>query len=389
MKVTESERAFLHELNAIKKDPLGKRVIHFSVSMTPGEKPSIDKINKAIAFVKKAMDRAVYMESFVASNGDFFICYSHVSISHAMGVCSKIQHFFMGDAVLSTKNPYGEYSFYKIADASRDLDKIFTAFRSIISEAQPDLKNTFKNPILPEHVAYIRDKLKTQNIRACLFNQPVYLISNKTPSIEYLKFFVSLEKLEETYLPNTNLTAHPWNFLTLAEELDRAVLRVVGQEISEFRHKGFSINVALRTVLGKEFTDFMDHVPAKLGGRIIIEINKTDLLQHLTMLKDLDVFRKETGIKMCVSGLDFHDFEVINFTSVQPDFIRVDWRNSLLSLNDEAIERLFMSVRAHAPAAFVLSRCDNPKAFPFARALGIQLVSGRLADKLFRSGMEM
>lgn len=389
MKATESERAFLHELHAIKKDPVGKRIIHFLVSAFPGDAPPAERMTKALAFLIKAIGEVPYAKGFVASNGDIFVCYSHCMVPKVMAACVRVQEFFGAGAVPMVRNPYGEFAFYKIVDAVRELDKVFAAFREIMSENQPELKKTFKNQVTPEHVAQLRDRLKRDDIRQCIFNQPVYNVVNNVPSIEFLKFFCSLEKLEDAYFPEVSLSGHPWLFLALAEELDRAVMSVVVSEIAEYRHKGFSINLTLRSMLSNEFSDFMENIPSRLSGRIVIEVNKTDVIQHLVMMKDIAALREDGGFRLCISGVDFHDFDVLDLNVVRPDYIRVDWRNSLLATDAEKIERWCRRIKSQGDSTFIMARCDTTKAIKFAKALGIELIQGRLADRLFRDGLEM
>ncbi|MEW5727833.1 MAG: hypothetical protein AB1918_08415 [Pseudomonadota bacterium] len=389
MRVTESERAFLHELHAVKKDPLGKRIIHFFVSLAPNTGETTSRIDNAKTFIKRAFAKSPYCEVFHAHNGDIFVTYSHITISDVLAACTKVEKLFCESAVLSVKNAYNEYGFYKVADAVKEIDKVFAAFKSIIAQSQPEPDRLSKRPLTPEGLTFLADKLRGADLRSCIFNQPVYFIGNKVPSIEFLEFYISTQQIESIFLPDTNLLGNVWLFQALKEDFDRATLRAVAKEITEYRHKSFSVNVGLSTILGREFADFCDALPSKLAGRTVLEVHKTDLVQNFGMMKDVRQFADERGMKICVDGVDWRDFEVLCLERLKPHFIKVVWHNDLLSAPQGELHHFVNAVKAHETSEIVMSRCDNPKAFPLARTLGIRYVQGRLADQFFKTGMEL
>lgn len=386
MRVTEAQRAFLHELNNIKKNPLGKRLIHFCVSMAPHKPDRLGRIDRARHFIKKSFERSPYCEVFPISNGDIFVTYSHVTVSEVLTVCNRVEKFFCDDPV-GDRNPYNEYAFYKVADAVTELELVFNAFKAILG--QDNSKEPPKRPMGPEHLGMLSEKLRNADLRHCIFNQPVYFIDNKVPSIEFLEFYISSKQIESIFMPEVSLVGNPWLFHALAEDYDRATLRTLAREIGEYRHKAFSVNVSLTTVLSKEFADFYAALPSRLAGRIVLEIHKTDLVQHFSMLRDVRSLANEKGLKLCLDGLNWKDFEILNVKNLGPDFVKVIWNNDLLSAAQEDLAVLVHGKTSLPESCeLILSRCDSPKAFPFARTLGVKYVQGRLADQFFKGGME-
>lgn len=390
MRVTEAERAFLHELHSVKKSPLGKRLIHFCVSMAPPVKDVSRKLESARHFIKKSFERSPYCEVFIASNHDLFVTYSHIPVSEVLQVCRRVEKLFCEEN-FSVRNPYNEYAFYKVADAVKELDLVFAAFKGILSEGNEGLAaGTAKRPMGPEHLSLLADKLRTTDLRHCIFNQPVYFIGNKVPSIEFLEFYMASKQIEAQFLPDVSLGGNPWLFHALACDYDRATLRALAKEIGEYRHKAFSVNVSLSTILSKDFADFYDQLPTKLAGKIVLEIHKTDLVQHFSLIKDVKELARQKGLKLCVDGLEWRDFEVLHLKRLAPDFVKVIWHNDVLSANPEDLSALVRG-KAGLPenCELIMSRCDSPKAFPFARTLGVKYVQGRLADQFFKTGMEL
>jgi len=201
MRVTEHERAFLHELHAIKKDPLGKRVIHFCVSSIAAPADLSRRVESAKHFITKSFSRSPYCKVFPAHNGDLFVAYSHVTVSEVVGVCAKVEKLFLDGEPVKGRNAYGEYSFYKLADATKELDVVFHAFKAIIADGSPQEAQVLKKPMSVENLNFLSEKLRSIDLRHCIFNQPVYFVGEKVPSIEFLEFFVSAKQIEENFLP--------------------------------------------------------------------------------------------------------------------------------------------------------------------------------------------
>lgn len=389
MRVTDSERAFLHELHAIKKDPLGKRLIHFAVSLAPKASDMTRRMESATNFIKKSFSKSPYCMVFSANNNDLFVAYSHISISDVLCVCSRVEKLFCDEAI-GQRNAYNEYAFFKVADAVKELDKVFAAFKLIIADSQPDPKSIGKKPMTPDHLHALSEKLRTADLRHCIFNQPVFFVGQKVPSIEFIEFYVSSQQIESNFLPEVSLVGNPWLFHALKEDFDRATLRAVAREIPEYRHKAFSLNVALTTVLAREFAEFYEKLPTKLAGRIILEIHKTDLVQNFNLMKDVKSLAEEKGLRICIDGLDWHDLEIFCLDRLRPDFVKVIWHNDLLSSSPEDLAGFVQATKKMGSSTqMIMARCDSPKAFPFARSLGISYVQGRLADQFFKSGMEL
>lgn len=390
MRVTEMERAFLHELHSIKKDPLGKRIIHFCISAAEGLADVSRRLESAKHYIAKAFSRSPYCKVFSAHNNDLFVAYSHVTVSEVLGVCTKVEKLFLDDEPVGLRNPYGEYAFYKIADASKELDAVFHVFKSIISDAQPVGATALKKPMSVENLHFLGEKIRNMDLRHCIFNQPVYFIGDQVPSIEFLEFFVSTRQIEENFLPDVSLTGSPWLFNALKEHLDRATLRTMAKEIPEYRHKAFSVNLTLQTAASREFAQFYETLPGRLSGRIVVELHKTDVIQHLDLYRQVRRTSEKAGFKLCVDGVEWQDFEVLHLGRLRPDFVKIGWCETMLSPSQDGLQALVGGIKAlngHGQA--VLTRCDNPKAFPLAKSLGIRYVQGRLADQFFKSGMKL
>lgn len=386
--MTEHERALLHELHALKKDPYGKRIIHFCVSMVPRAPDHGKRMDIAQSLVRRALAKSPQTNVFPVGSGDLFATYSHVSISEVLGLCRKIENIFLGEEVLTLRNPYGEYAFYKVADATKELDTIFSVVKDQISRRQPEDNPADKEPMTPDKLILLTERIKSVDLRHCIFNQPIYYIGDKVPSIEFLEFYISIKQLESNFMPGVHLTGNPWLFHAMREEFDRATLRTVVHELGEYRHKAFSVNVALSTILSQEFLDFYTALPSKLAGKIVLEFHKTDLLQHLHLIQDVQSFAREKGLRLCVDGVRWQDFSLLSMRHIQADFIKVGWSQEIPSTQPADLKPFLNGIKELGPRSqLIVTYCEDPRAFLFARALGAKYVQGRLADQYFKSGL--
>jgi len=388
MKVTESERALLHELHSARKKPQGKRILHFFASMLPQNKDTAAKASKARDLLNQCFAKAGYYKLFELNNGDLIILYAHASISTVLAVSKDVEKVFMGDYVLSIRNAYNEYGFNKILDMGKDLDRVLFVIKDIIRLAQP--KTDDAKHLTPDKIPDLLDRIGGSDARHCIFNQPVYFLRGAVPSIEFIEFFVSSRQLQQAFLPDTNLLGNPWLFHALKADFDRLTLRTIVDELPGYRHKAFSVNVSLATVLGPDFQSFYEQLPAVVAGRIILEIHKTDLIENMALMRKARAFAASKGIKLCIDGLQWQDFQILRFNHIKPDFVKMIWDDALLTLPEEDLRILVEGIRGlgeHSRA--ILSRCDDPRSFLLARTLGISLVQGRLADQNFKNGDKM
>jgi EAL domain-containing protein (putative c-di-GMP-specific phosphodiesterase class I) len=390
MRVTDAERALLHELHAIKRDPLGKRIIHFAVSLAPAGEDLPRRLDGATRFILKSFEKAPFCRVFTIGNHDLFVLYSNLPLSDVVGICSKVEKLFMGEAPLTVRNAYNEYGFFKNFEAAKELDRVVAAVKGIVAHAPVESETTAKQPMKPENLAFLAEKLRNADVRDCISNQPVYGMGETAHSIEFVEFFLSTQAIERSFLPKVSIAASPWLFHALREELDRAALRAILREVHEFSHKAFSLNLGIATILSREFAEFLNRAPADLAARIVLEVHKTDLVQNGTRIKELMALISDKGLKLCIDGLDWKDFEILALERLRPHYVKVIWSNDLLTVPPTDLIHFTRALAAfEGRTAAILSHCDNPRAFPLIRSLGITLVQGHLADQFFKSGMAL
>ncbi|MBF0325098.1 EAL domain-containing protein [Magnetospirillum moscoviense] len=390
MRATDAERAFLHELHAIKRDPLGKRIIHFAVSLAPAGEDLKLRMDGATRFIQKSFEKAQNFKLFTAGNRDLFVTYANLPLAEVVLICNKVEKLFMGDAVLSVRNAYNEFGFFKICDAVKELDRVVAAVKAITGRGGAQDDEGGQQPMKPELLAVLIERLRNADMRNCIESQSIYLAGDSSHSVEFVEFTLSADKIQRNFLPGIQITSNPWLFHALREELDRAALKAMVREVQEYSHKSFSANLGINTILSKDFAEFLVRAPEGLASRFVIEVHKTDLIQNSALIPAVRKVTGEAKIKLCIDGVEWRDFELLNFEKLRPDYVKIIWNNDLLEATPAELSSFVKAVQGFgAGTKAILSHCDNPKAFPLIRPMGIRLVQGRLADQFYKSGVAL
>ncbi len=380
--LTGADRALLVELARLRKSPQGVRAVHILSSVVASRQKFVKEAEAANQVILSVLVTGAYHKVFNLSNGDIVFIYSQVTTSAIVSLCTALEtSLFMG--VQPQKNVYGDFGNYKIFDLSRDISDVIEGIRLTLSTERKVV--SAKQPIDVKHMEYVNTQIRGSNIRSIVFNQPVYNISHRKPSIEFLEFYTSIQKLEQLFAPDRSIPGNPWLFNLIKRELDAAVMRAISSEIPSYRHKAFSLNLQVDSFMSDGFREFIGSLPVKLAGRIYVEIEKTDLIQHSDFLGD--IFQRAAGMRvpLCIDGVSHHDVALLRLSRMKCDFVKLKWTPEILKLADEALEVLLGDLKASS-ARVILTRCDTPNSLSFARSAGIEFIQGYLADEFFRSG---
>ena len=371
------ERKLLEAIAAVRSAPRGKRVVHILSSAAKADPNFAKHMEKAEAMVAATIVGNSNGGCFALSSGDLVFVCSQVSAGGIGGLCSRLESLFFADRIPPV-NSYGEKSFYKIFDAGNELAALIVAVRRMLVTSQPDQEAP---PIGVKEYESITQLVKGSNIRSIIFNQPVYRVQSDKVSIEFLEFYVSMEQLRKVACPNHNIPGNAWLFNMVKKDLDSCMMRIIGDEIGEYRHKAFSINLLGDTFLSNEFADFISRISARLSGKIYVEIDRSDFLHHSHDLDRLLQRSINLNVPICVDGISLDDLRVF-LPPAGAEFIKIKWSNDM---DGTARARLAEAIQGLNGAKIVLSRCDSDTSLAFAKAHGIGYLQGRLVDKLFRS----
>lgn len=383
----EGERALFTELARLRRAPFGKRLVHYFSSRAKGVPGFEAKLERAAEDIAGVLAMGCEGNIYSTAAGDLVFVYSQISTASILTLLNRLDKLFF-DGKQPEKNLYNEYNYYKIIDATRELGRLIEALKSMVAQ-HGTLKDADKPPIGLKEYENVRKLLSTSNIRSIIFNQPVYMVEHKVPSIEYLEFFTSIQKLEELACPEHSIPASPWFFNLIKHDLDIALMSAIVSEIPQYRHKAFSINLLADTFLDKRFDDFIAKIPSRLSGRLYVELDRADFIQHSAAIDQMITRSQELNTPIVVDGLSQHDLKLFRLSRLKTPFAKLKWCPQIPYLPQADIELVVRELRDSQPCRLILSRCDSPKALSFARAMNITLVQGRLIDKLFRMGVDI
>lgn len=377
-----ADRELLQELARLRKAPQGMRAVHLLSSVVASRRKFDRELDAANKVIHSVLVTGSYQRVFNLSNGDIVFLYSQVTTSAVIALCTALEtSLFAG--VEPHKNVYGDFGNYKIFDLARDLNNVIDGIRSVLSSERKIVVS--KQPISSRHLETITEKLRGSDIRSIVFNQPVYNITHQKPSIEFLEFYTSISKLEQHYTPDRSISANPWFFNLIKRELDGAVMRSISSEIPNYRHKAFSLNLLVDSFMSDGFREFIGTFPVKLGGRIYVELEKTDLVQHSEILTDIFERSCNMRVPLCIDGVSRHDVQLLRLVDLKCHFVKMKWDPEIPKLDEAEQDALINELKPLAHR-IVLTRCDTVKSLGFARAVGIRFIQGHLADEFFRTG---
>lgn len=376
------ERELLKSIADVRRSPYGKRVVHVFTSWAKADPKFSDKLEKAQSYIARCVFTGPDCGTFVLTSGDLVFVCAQISSSVIANLCARLEMLFFGTAEPRT-NSYGEAKYYKVFDAGKDLSGLIGVVKKMVCAPQAVSRPAIGLKEYEDIVRIVRES----DIRTMVFNQPIYMSASSKPCIEYLEFYVSLEQLSQVACPEHSISGNFGLFSLIKADLDLRLMRIIGREIGEYRHKAFAINLLGSTFLSKEFEGFVSGIPARLSGKIYVEIDRADFLHHSGDLEQLMRRSEALNVPICIDGISLNDLRVFR-PPLGAEFVKIKWSEQIGEMPLPELEAAVRLMKEFGPSKIVLSRCDSERALEFAKALGIPFVQGRLVDRLFRAGMD-
>jgi EAL domain-containing protein (putative c-di-GMP-specific phosphodiesterase class I) len=382
----------MNMLQSANKELQGLRLVHLHIGLL--ENTELSDSALIMRLLNEAAANAAHLQIFNISNGDIIMLYKGLKFSSVEEVCKKIEQLLLSKSRMTGPNPYKEQSLYSILELSMNFVHVIRYLESIMktagggSAAAADAKP----PIMPEELAKIDKSLRMFDLSPYLFNQAVINIKEDNDrNKEYFELYISIKGLQEKLSPDFDLSANRWLFNHFSASLDRSLLRSLNHGLEFIGNESFGININLSTALSADFQKFDERLPAAYRGRVILEINKGDLMEHLDLYRQLLAFASKRDYRICLDGLN--DFWVTQFDleALGCDYAKVFWSNDLLGLEGDA-ERGFLdkiAASAEGKCKFILARCGTVTGLLYANKNGIDMVQGHAVDAVLRKGIKV
>ncbi|WP_244410847.1 hypothetical protein [Nitrospirillum viridazoti] len=381
------DQKLLTLLQSAKRELQGLRLIHLHLSLLK------DKSNLDLISIKRAMqetaDNSSYLQVFNLSNDDVIVLYKGIKFSLISDVCSKIEKLLLSRTTMTKQNPYREDSLYSIMELSLNFVSVIRFIEGLQKGESGDAPvEQTKPPITLEELGKIERAVQMFDLSPFMLNQPVVNIQNPTENeYEYFELYIAIKALEERLSPEFDITANRWLFSYFTSQLDLSVLRALNYGVDFLRGKRLGLNLNLATILSASFVKFDERLTTDLRGNVVLEINKTDLIENVSMYKEVVDFAATRGYKICIDGLN--DFWVthMDLEYMACDYAKIIWSPDMESMTEEEVEALQEKVRQQENCRYILARCGTVSGLIWAEKMGISLVQGRVIDNILRKSV--
>jgi EAL domain-containing protein (putative c-di-GMP-specific phosphodiesterase class I) len=370
----------------------GLRLLHLHLGLL--EKTELSDTALITRLLMEVAANSAQLHLFNMSNGDMLMLYKGLKFSAVEEVCKKIEASLLAKTRMIGTNPYKEDSLYSILELSMNFVHVIRYVESI---AKPDTPGALaadaKPAIGPEELAKIEEQMRMFDLSPFLFNQAIVNIRDEDEKTnkEYFELYISIKELQTRLSPDFDLTGNRWLFTHFTASLDRSLLRSLNHGLEFMGSQAIGININLDTALSPAFLNFDERLPAAHRGKVVLEINKADLMQNLHLYRELLDFSQKREYRICLDGLDDFWLRQFDLETLGCDYAKVFWSNSYMALEEDE-ERAFLDRIAAGRGGhckLILSRCSAVTGLLFANKHGIDYVQGHALDAVLRKGVRV
>lgn len=378
--------------------PSGGWACHIRLSHLPPRRLK-ENFSFAVNILRSAVERFLG-RVYVLGNSDIVVICWQTRRWQLRSAIASLQPLFESEARGTGRPPAREPSFATWWDLDQQSGD-FLIFaegvaygrgRSEASTAAPTarLAETALNPAEPKRLDAVKlaslvARIKDANLTGAIRRQPVCrILGSGTPQPLFEEVYVSIQELQRLFAPRLDLGLDRWLFRALTEVLDERVLSWLAAAEALNLISRFAVNLNLATVASGEFARFEARFGSQLRGRMIIEIDKSDLLADLPRFAAVQENVRSRGYLLCIDGLTGPDLAAVDYGRFGADYCKVAWHPDFLVEDGEGrigLERL----AAQAPAdKIILSHCSVDEAVEFGREIGLTLFQGWYVDAQLR-----
>jgi hypothetical protein len=341
--------------------------------------------------LKEVADSSAYLQIFNISNGDLIMLYKGLKFAAVEEVCKKLEMLLLAKTRMTGPNPYKEDSLYTILELSLNFVHVIRFLEALGKEEAPAPTGPDAKPeVTLDELAKIDKALTMFDLTPFIFNQPVVNIRDESDqNKEYFELYISIKGLQDRLSPDFDLSANRWLFNYFTSSLDQSLLRSLNHGLDFIGNESIGLNVNLSTALSSTFLKFDERLPTPYRGKVVLEINKVDLIENLPLYRELLDFAIKREYKICIDGLNEFWVSQLDFDSLGCDYAKVFWSNDMLTL-DPDLERAFLDkVSSGDRCKFILARCGTMAGLLYAHKHAIDHVQGRAIDTILRRSVKI
>ena len=239
--------------------------------------------------------------------------------------------------------------------------------------------------LTPEMLAKVQKILAVADFSSFIRRQAICAVIGKAaPQRVFEEVYVAIPDLRDMLLPDVDLTANPWLFLSLSETLDKRVLETISRHDDNSLAGNFSVNINVSTILSDEFLEFDDNINTFMKPSVILELQLADIFSDIKAFMLAKAFAQARGYKICIDGITVDKLKYLNRQNLNCDLIKIIWHPSFMDVIHE--DKHFMDyVNKAERAKMILCRIDDPQAVEVGNSLGINLYQGRYIQRMLNA----
>ena len=251
----------------------------------------------------------------------------------------------------------------------------------------PQYEHIFPKSVEPHMGPMQLDKLErnlmTMDMFSMIKQQNIcVVVNNMPPEVIYTKKYFSLDEVNNSVLPNYQISGDKWLFQRLTKTFDTKMMKTL-VEYESFPDHFLSINMNVASILTKEFDRFIAKQKQLSDMPIILEITLFDIMSDLTEYFAAQAKLKNLDCKICICRMDIQSLYVLDRELMNVDFLKIRWNKSYISaLSDNDKQKITEAIATQGKMRVVMSDCDSQNAIRFGNSMGIVMFQGFEIDKL-------
>ncbi len=343
-------------------------------------------------------------EIFSLPNEDVLIFFKKKCNDEVKACLVKVRFMFHDDPAVKHADDLQQAGLVKIFDLAVESEAFTQAVKETIAHTTQEMSisrdknrlqpmssvfNTsakkMRRELTPEMLAKVQKVLTVADFSSFIRRQSICAVIGKAPPQRvFEEVYVSIPDLREMLLPDVDLTANPWLFLSLSETLDKKVLEIINRHDDGSLAGNFSVNINVSTILSDEFLEFDDNISPSMRSSVILELQLVDIFSDIKAFMLAKNFAQSRGYKICIDGITVDKLTYLNRVNLDCDLLKIIWHPSFMDVIHE--DSHFMDyVNKAERAKMILCRIDDPQAVEVGNNLGINLYQGRYIQRLLNA----
>jgi EAL domain-containing protein (putative c-di-GMP-specific phosphodiesterase class I) len=381
------ETMLVDTLDRMRRNPEGRKVVHLHLAQLLPQNRTPVRI-KILTRMFRTLESGRQVQIFSLSNDDLVMIVSAGAQRDVNNIVHRIRKLLEGDPITLDDENGGD-RFATWYDLSLDAALAIHAAQQMRQEAQqapPKSAAALLPPMTPAWLDDVQKKIAFANVAPFMRDQVALRVNAQTKeaSIEFYEFFLSVGDLQRAIAPNLNLLGDRWLFQDLSRTMDMRMLETVTRAPHARGAPCISLNLNLETVLTQAFGTFIERV--EKGQKVIVEIQTVDVLTNIGMYLDVRNILSSMGHAILIDGLSTSTLQMLDVSSMKPDYAKVVWAPELLDMMDPGSNRgAGAMMQDIGTDKVILSRCDSAAALAWGLKSGISVFQGHFLDSFSKA----